>query len=406
MKKTVVLGVTSGIAAYKSLDLVKELRKEDIDIFVVMTRSAVKMVNPGEFERASGNKVYTDLFEENFDYKNILKAKKVDHIDLADRADVICISPATANTIAKIANGIADDFLTTMLLAANSPVILAPSMNVHMWNNPNTQENIRKLKSLGFIIIPPERGMLACGYEGPGRLPHVLTIKNEILRQVSYSSSLAGKKIIVTAGGTIEPIDAARVIANNSSGKMGIALADECSLRGAEVILLRSLTSVEPRYVMKQEVFKTTDDLEMLLRKYISSADIIFHAAAVSDFKPVAVSDKIKSDSDQVLKLIPQKKLINEIKKQNPKIQLIGFKAISATDEKELIKKGKEKLQEANADAIIVNDISRQDRGFQADDNEVFIVTKQQVKKIHIKSKRQVAQEILDYLFIPLPQKP
>src|SRR3989344_2894925 len=203
-QKTVVLCITSGIAAYKMLDFIKLLKKEGVDVEVVMTSSATKMLNPKEVEKASGNKVYSELFEKGFDYKNILKIRKVDHIDLADRADVIVIAPATANVIAKIAHGIADDFLTTMVLAANSPIVISPSMNVHMWNNPVTQENVAKLKKRGFIIIPPEKGLLACGYEGSGRLPHIKKIKDEVLRQISYSKSLFGKKIIVTAGGTIE----------------------------------------------------------------------------------------------------------------------------------------------------------------------------------------------------------
>jgi phosphopantothenoylcysteine decarboxylase / phosphopantothenate---cysteine ligase len=404
MKKTIVLGVTSGIAAYKTLDLIKELKKENIDILVVMTESASKMLDPKEFEIASGNKVYAELFEKDFEYKNILKERKVDHIDVADRADVICIAPATANSIAKIAHGIADDFLTTMLLASNSPVILAPSMNVHMWSNPVTKENITKLKKLGFIILEPERGMLACGYVGPGRLPHILIIKDEVLRQISYSKSLAGKKIIVTAGGTIEPIDAARFLTNKSSGKMGIAIAEECYLRGADITLLRAKNSIEPRYLMRQQEFETADELLRLLEKFVKDSDVLFHAAAVSDFKPTIRKEKLSSKESVTLHLAPQKKIITQIKKLNPKIKLIGFKAVASSSEEVLIAKGREMLKEGSADAIIVNDISKKDRGFQADTNEVFVVTPKNLNKISLRSKKEVARELLNYLSVSLKQ--
>ncbi len=403
MKKTVVLGVTSGIAAYKSIDLVRLLKKEGAEVFVVMTESATKMVPASEFVKASGNKINENLFEENFNYKDILKLRKVEHIDLADKADVIVIAPATANVIAKLAAGIADDFLTTMVLASNSPIVLSPSMNVHMWNNPITQENLTRLKKRGFIIIPPEKGPLACGYEGPGRLPHVAAIKQEVMRQVAYSKSLIGKHILVTTGGTMEKIDDVRSITNRSSGKMGIAIAEECFLRGASVTLLRSVSSVTPRYLMKEEVFESTEDLAALVKRFASSADIIFHVAAVADFKLAEpLQGKTTSAESLALHLKPQIKISNEIKKLNPSVKLILFKAEWGLSDDALIKRAKEKLAESNADAIIANDVSKADRGFSVDTNEVLLVTKSgRLVHLPLASKQEIAHQVLEKL-IPI----
>ena len=399
-KETIIVGVASGIAAYKTLDLIKLLKKDGASVFVVMTKNAMAMVPVLEFEKVSGNKVYSDLFEKEFDYQKILKLRKVDHIDLADKADVIVIAPATANIIAKIAHGIADDFLTTMILATTAPVIICPSMNVHMWQNPLVQENITKLKNLGYHIIEPEEGELACGYEGKGRLAHIQTIRNEVIRHLKYRNSLVGKKIIVTAGGTFEKIDDVRYITNRSSGKMGIAIAESCFLRAAEVLLVRSKTSVATCYNMKQMVFETADELENILKREIKKYDILFQTAAVSDFM-VDNQTKGKLDGKKRISLIlsPRKKIIAQIKKWHPKIKLIVFKAVFNNSEKLLTKEGKEKLRESNADAVVVNDVSRSDRGFQADTNEVFIVTKNgSRKKIPLAKKQDVAASIIDFL--------
>lgn len=393
----VVVGITSGIAAYKMPGLVEMLTAAGSVVEVVMTASARKMVDPKEFEAITGRKVHHALFEEGFEYKDILSSRRVDHIALADAADVILIAPATANVIAKLAHGIADDFLTTMVLAGNSPIILSPSMNVHMWNNPVTQQNISILKQRGYSIIPPERGMLACGYEGPGRLPHLRKLREEVLKQIGFSHSLSGKKIIVTAGGTSERIDDARVISNRSSGKMGIALAEACHLRGAEVILLRATSSVAPRYVMREELFETSAELRTLLKKMVKVGDVVFHCAAVSDFKPAAVSGKISSKKKIAVEFIPEKKIITEIKKWNPDIVLIGFKATSGDVFEHMYEKGLGKIREATADAIVVNDISRSDRGFEAEKNEVLLVYRDGSReKIPLQLKRDVAEKIVE----------
>ena len=400
MKRTVLLGVTSGIAAYKTLDLIKKLREENIDVFVIMTDHAAKMVDSKEFEKASGNEVSIDLFKKDFDYKNILKERKVDHIDLADKADVMIIAPATANIIAKLAHGIAEDFLTTTTLAVTAPIIICPSMNVNMWNNPVVRENVNKLKAFGYHTINPTSGMLACGYEGEGRLADIEDIKSEILTHLTYAKSLSGKKIIVTAGGTIERIDDVRVITNRSSGKMGVALAEECYLRGADVLLLRTKNSVKPRYLIKEETFSTTDDLFDLTKKHVPEYDILYHNAAVSDFiVENKFSGKISSEDNINLILKPQIKILHQIKSLNPNIKLIGFKAVHDSEEKEMIKIAQQKLEESGSDVIIVNDIGKKDRGFEVDTNEVYIVLKNgKTKHLPLASKKQIAKQIVDYL--------
>lgn len=375
MKKTVVLGVSSGIAAFKTLELIKQLRKDSVDVYVVMTESATKMILPSEFENASGNKILSHLFEKDFDYKKILEAREVEHIELADKADVFVIAPATANIIAKLAYGIADDYLTTVALAVTAPIIICPSMNVNMWHNPLVQKNIAKLKQLGYIIIHPEKGMLACGYEGVGRLAKIAAIKSIIDEQLAKTFSLKGKKLIVTAGGTLEKIDDVRFIANRSSGKMGISLAEALYERGAEVLLLRAKNSVTPRYHLKEELFETTQDLFYLIKKYSNDYAYLYHNAAVSDFtvKNKTVG-KLSSKYAKTLILSPQIKILEEVKKINPSIKLIAFKAEAESDLDKLKYTAEKKLKESHADVVIANDISKKDRGFEADDNEVVIV--------------------------------
>lgn len=399
MKKTIVLGITSGIAAYKSLELVKLLREATINVQVIMTQHATQMIPPAEFEKVSGNTVHRDLFDNTFDYKNILKQRTVDHISLADQADVLVIAPATANTLAKLAHGLADDFLTTMTLATTAPIILCPSMNVHMWNNPVVQDNITKLKRLGYIIIPPTSGMLACGYEGMGKLVDVTVIKDEIITQLSITQSLKGKTVIVTAGGTIEPIDAVRAITNRSSGKMGIAIAEELFLRGANVILLRAERAVKSRYLIQEKTFITALELEKLMGNYIKHADMIIHAAAVSDFSVDQTNGKISSDKTKIIQLHPRKKILDAIKKLYPKTLLVACKAEHGLSEKKLIEKTQKRLKESNADVIIANDISKKTQGFESDYNEVIIVAKNgDIQKVSLAEKSVVAKQIIDYL--------
>jgi phosphopantothenoylcysteine decarboxylase/phosphopantothenate--cysteine ligase len=400
MRETIVIGITSSIAAYKSLELIKLLREEDLAIFVIMTKSAAKMVSPEEFQQASGHEVFIELFEKDFDYKKILDVRKVDHIQLADKAAVFVIVPATANVIGKLAYGIADDFLTTTTLAVEKPIIICPAMNIHMWENPVVQENITKLKTRGYQIIQPTEGMLACGYEGKGKLEDIQLIKQEILQQLAKNESMKSKKILVTAGGTREKIDDVRYITNRSSGKMGAAIAEACFMRGAEVLLLRAEHAEKPRYNIKQETFTSAKDLFTLIKKHSKDYDYIYHAAAVSDFQVKQfVTGKISSKENHMLELQPTEKIVNQIKKFNQKIKVIAFKAVYGLDETKVFDNAWEKLQESNADAIIVNDVSKPDRGFESDQNEVYVITKdKQIKKIPHAKKREVAEKIVDLI--------
>ncbi|HSW88467.1 MAG TPA: bifunctional phosphopantothenoylcysteine decarboxylase/phosphopantothenate--cysteine ligase CoaBC [Candidatus Saccharimonadales bacterium] len=400
MKKTIILGITSGIAAYKALELIRLLKQEDIYVYVIMTSNATHIISPEEVEKISRNKVFVELFEKDFNYKDILEKRIVDHIALADKADLMLIAPATANIITKLAHGFADDFLTTTALAMTKPMLIAPAMNIHMWHNPIVQENISKLQTLGFQIIEPAEGMLACGYEGVGRLEDVAIIKDTILTELTNSQVLKGKKIIVTAGGTTEKIDSVRSITNRSSGKMGIAIAEACYRRGAEVLLLRAKNAVKPRYHIAEKTFDTTADLLKLVQEHTKDYDYFYHTAAVSDFTVIEqIEGKISSDKAITVSLKPQIKIVDQIKKLNKNIKLIAFKAEYDLSKRELIQKAKEKLIKTNADAIIANDISKPDQGFESDMNEVTIVLiNGKSKEISYAPKREIANEIVDYV--------
>lgn len=399
MNKTVLLGVSGGIAAYKALEIVKLLKKKSVDVFIIPTKSALQMVSIEEFKRVSDNPVFYNLFEKNFDYKDVLKNRTVDHIQLAHKANLFVIAPATANIIGKIAHGIADDYLTTTLLASTCEVLVCPSMNVHMWQNPAVSENIRLLEQRGYHIIGPDPGPLACGYEGEGRLREAKKIVEEILIHLSKTDVLKGQKVIITAGGTVEKIDEVRIITNRSSGKMGAALAEACYLYGADVLLLRAKNAVKPRFLIKEKVFVTAANLSELIEKYVKDATLLFHAAAVSDFKVATYKGKISSDKSVLLELKPQEKIVNKIKKINPKISLIAFKAEYKLSEKSLIQKSMKKLKESHADCVVANDIGQKDGGFESDSNEVHVIMQNgKTYKIPHNSKSVVAKRILDIL--------
>lgn len=400
-KKIVVIGISSGIAAYKIVDLIKILKTKNIAVEIIMTKTAAAMFGRQMFEDAAGKKVYTDLITKDFDYREVLKNREVEHIKLADSASLFVIAPATANIIGKLAYGFADDFLTTTLLATTAPVLVCPSMNVHMWGNPIFQENLAKLKTSGYLIMQPDSGQLACGYEGVGRLAEPEKIAGEIFQLLDKREKLKGKKIIVTAGGTSEPIDAVRMITNRASGKMGAAIADACFLQSADVLLLRAKSSVVPRFNIKSEIFETAKDLEELIKKHAKNYDALFHTAAVSDFVPEKKADtKLDSGKSFTLKLNPSPKILHQIKFWNPEIKLVGFKAVYKLPEKELIKIGIDKLKESNSDYIIVNDVGREGVGFAVDTNEVYIISpKGLLAKIPKAPKKEIAGKILDYVF-------
>lgn len=400
MKPTIVIGITGSIAAYKIVDLIRLLQRKGAEVHVVMTKSAERMIAPKNFKKVTKKKVYTELFPESFDYKAVIKKKKVEHIELAKKTDLVVIAPATANIIGKIASGIADCFLTTFILATEAPVVICPSMNTNMWKNPIVIKNVEKLKKLSYLFIEPSSGQLACGVEGVGKLADPAFIAKEIFHLLSQKNKLKGKKIMVTAGGTVELIDEVRTITNRSSGKMGVALAQACYQQGADVLLLRAGSSVASKTQLKEKTFNTGEQLSNLIKRYVKDYDVIFHVAAVSDF---VLEDnyqgKIDSRREITLRLKPAPKICDNIKLWHLSIKLICFKAVYKKNRRQIISEGLNKLKQTKADYIVINDVGKKGIGFEVDDNEVYIVDKKGlVKKIDKAPKREVARQILSLI--------
>ncbi|MBI2208581.1 bifunctional phosphopantothenoylcysteine decarboxylase/phosphopantothenate--cysteine ligase CoaBC [Candidatus Woesearchaeota archaeon] len=399
--KNIVMGVTGGIACYKVLNLIKKLRDLEANVQVIMTYSAEKLADKKDFEKASGNEVKDNLFEPNIDYKDYIKKNKpIKHISLADIADLFLICPATANIIGKIAGGIADDLLTTSVMATNATVLICPAMNVKMWKNPITQDNINKLKKLRYEFVEPEYGDLACGYKGVGRLANPDKIVDRIKAIVERRNNLAGKKILVTAGATSEEIDPVRVITNKSSGKMGVYIAEEAFLRGAGVTLIRGANAVEPQYHFKDIKINNIKELLNAVKNNIKNNDIMIHAAAVSDFMANnRAKRKLKSFETLNLELSPTTKIFEKIKKIKKNIFLIGFKAEYKVSQKSLIDRAYALLKDADADFIVANDVGRRGRGFDTETNEVFVVDKnKKVAHLQLADKRVIANKLLDII--------
>lgn len=367
---TIVLGISGGIAAVKAPQLVRLLRQKGFQVECVLTRGARNFVKI---------KGYSDLFRRGFEAKKVIIQRKVEHIALADKADLVLIAPATANLLAKLAHGIADDFLTTLVLATKAPVVICPAMNVNMWHHPAVKENLDKLRHFGYEIIPPVAGRLACGYEGLGRLEELEKIVVQVAERLKQANILKGKKILITAGPTRESIDNVRFITNSASGKMGLALAAAAEGRGATIKLL-----------LGQRDFVTGQDLLQLVKKYVPDFDIIFHTAAVGDFTVAKHPGKISSRNPVNLHLETQIKILDKIKNFYPKIIVIGFKAEYKLPRRLTIQPG--------ADVTVYNDISRSDIGFASDDNEVVLVMPGKQHLIRKAPKLIVAGEILDYL--------
>ena len=398
--KNIVLGIASSVSAYKDLELIKILREKGANVFVVMSKNATKLVDPKEFEEASGNEVAFEQFAPGADFRSYLK-KDVDmnHISLADKADLFLLCPCTANTIGKIANGIADTLLCSSVMATNAPVIICPAMNVKMWYNPVMQENVKKLKKLGYDFVDPEKGILACGYEGMGRLANFNRVIEKTELALSRSIDFKGKNILVTAGATVEEIDPVRVITNKSSGKMGVYLAEEAAKRGAAVTLIRGHNSVEPMYFGIEDIkINSVEDLSNKIKEKINDNDIIVHTAAVSDFTLNNNHErKIKSGQELHLELTPTTKILENIKSIKKDIFLVGFKAEYDVDEKVLVERAFGLLQSADADLIVANDVGKEKRGFDVETNEVFIVDKEKnTEQVGLSDKKTVSNKILD----------
>lgn len=386
--KTVLLGVTGGIAAYKIANLASALVKLHADVNVIMTQNATNFINPITFESLTGNKCIVDTFDRNFKFK-------VEHIALAELADVFMVAPASANVIGKIANGIADDMLTTTFMACKKKKILAPAMNTNMYENPIVQDNIKKLKDYGMEIIEPATGYLACGATGSGKLPDEKILLEYILREVAYEKDLSGKTVLVTAGPTREAVDPVRFISNHSTGKMGYAIARCASLRGARVILVSGPVSIEPPLFAELVPVVSAEDMYNAVMKYKDDADIIIKSAAVADYTPVTISsEKIKKqDGDMRIELRRTKDILKELGQSRRENQFIcGF----AMETENLIENAVKKLESKNVDMIVANSLKTEGAGFGTDTNVVTLITKDGKTELPLMSKDEVAMKILD----------
>ncbi len=386
--KKIVLGITGSIAAFKVAGWVSTLAKEGADVSVVMTEAACRFVSPLTFAALSGNPVHIDMFQAE-------EAHAISHIQLGQEANLVLIAPTTANTIAKLAHGMADDLLSTTVLAAGCPVLIAPAMNSRMLENPATQRNIALLQELGHAIIEPEFGKMACKTEGPGRLPEWEDVQEQLLAVLS-DQDLAGEKILITAGPTREALDPARFLSNRSSGKMGYALARIAKRRGAEVLLVSGPTALPTPYGVKRISIQTAQEMHDVVMEGCRDASVIIKAAAVSDFRPeTTATDKVKKDDAEfILKLAQTNDILKQLGKDKEKggYLLVGFAAESSN----LHAAGEKKLKEKNLDLIAINDISGCNTGFEVDTNQVTLLDKSGFTELPLVSKEQTANLILD----------
>ncbi len=390
--KNILLGVTGGIAAYKMADVASMLVKQHADVHVVMTENATKFITAETFSVLTKNKVYVDVFDENpDDYVN------VPHISLGTNADCILIAPATADIIGKIANGIADDMVSTVVLPARCPILVAPSMNVYMLENPIVQDNLAKLKRFGYTIVEPAEGHLACGYDGKGKLPTPETLVEQVVLAAAKEKDYEGKKVLVDAGPTEEAIDPVRFITNHSSGKMGYAVARIAAMRGADVTLVSGPTNLDTPAGVKRVDVTSAEDMYNAMVSEAESSDVIIMSAAVADFTPETVADnKIKKQSDyegMSLSLKRTKdilKSLGENKKSGQKI--IGF----SMETENLIENSRKKLDSKNADMICANSLKTEGAGYKVDTNIVTMITKEDMVELPLMSKLEVADKILD----------
>jgi phosphopantothenoylcysteine decarboxylase/phosphopantothenate--cysteine ligase len=388
--KTVVIGVCGGIAIYKILDVISALRKQNVNVHVIMTENAAKFVAPLTFQSISQNPVIVDMFEEP-------KAWEIQHISLAKKADLLVVAPATANIIGKVANGISDDMLSTTIMATKAPVIFTPAMNTNMYENPIVADNIEKLRRFGYKFIDPQSGRLACGDTGSGKLADTGVITDVILSQLYPIKDMKGLKVLVTAGPTVAPIDPVRYITNRSSGKMGYAIAEEARDRGAEVTLVSGPTSLKQPVNMRFIGVNTNEEMLNSIEKVYDDCDIVIKCAAAVDFKPKEYSDnKIKKKTDNLtMELVKDIDILKSLGERKSKQILVGF----AAESNDLIRNAEEKLSKKNLDYIVANDITSQDTGFGVDDNKVTILCRDGENiTLHKMPKRQVAKELFDLI--------
>jgi len=385
--KNIVVGVTGSIAAYKACDIVRMLKKEGCDVKVVMTNNARKFVSPLTFETLSGNEVVKELFPKH----RVIKTR---HISTAEWADAVLIAPATANIIGKIASGIADDFLTTLVMASRAPVIFAPAMDYEMVQNPVYLDNCRRLEKFGYRFIPTEEGPLASGAVGPGRLANFERILEEVVNALLGKNTLKGKRVLVSAGPTVEPIDPVRFISNYSTGKMGYAVAEAAFLRGADVTLVSGPVNLRHNFGLKRINITTAEDMNREIMKRMPQTDILIMAAAVADFRPKTESkQKIKKEEEFTLNLTRNSDiLLNVVKNNRPDI-VVGFAMETENGEEYALGK----LKEKDLDLICLNNLFDEGAGFSKDTNKVTIFGKDGKKeKLPVLKKWQVAEKILD----------
>ena len=387
--KTVVIGVSGGIAVYKTLDVISRLRKLGINVNVIMTKSATEFVTPLSFQSLSQNYVVCDMFEDP-------KTWDVEHISLAKRADVFLIAPATANVIGKMANGIADDMLTTTVMATKAKVLIAPAMNTNMFENPIVQKNITTLKELGYNFVEPESGRLACGDTGKGKLASPETIVEEVVKLLSKEQDLKGKSIVVTAGPTVESIDPMRYITNRSTGKMGYSIAKEAIERGADVTLITGPTNLTPPQNLKKLIkIESANEMYEAVLESLSENDVVIKSAAVADYKPKHYSNKKikKSEDDLFIELDRNRDIAQDIGKIKEDKILVGF----AAETNNLIENASVKIKKKNLDFIVANDLTKEGAGFGVDTNIVKIIDKEgNITEYPKMKKEEVANVILD----------
>lgn len=386
--KTVVLGVTGSIAAYKMANVASMLVKLHADVHVIMTENACQFITPVTFETLTGNKCMVDTFDRNFQFH-------VAHISIAKKADVLLVAPASANVIGKLANGIADDMLTTTAMACTCQKIVAPAMNTNMYHNPILQDNLKKLGGYGFTVIAPEKGLLACRDIGDGKMPSEDVLVGHILREIAHEKDLAGMKVIVTAGPTQESVDPVRYITNHSTGKMGYELAKAAMLRGAEVTLVSGVTNLEPPMFVDYVQVKSAGDMFEAMKSRFLDNDIIIKAAAVADYKPKSYSDEKtkKKDGEMSIELDRTQDILKYLGEHRREGQFYcGF----SMETQNMLENSRVKLDKKNIDMVVANNLKIAGSGFGTDTNVVTMISKEEEIQLELLSKAEVAHKILD----------
>src|SRR5437868_12162292 len=387
----IALGVSGGIAAYKSAEILRLLQDRGVRVQVVMTRAAQEFVRPLTFAALSGEKVITDLFGSEDQQANVDAA--IEHIAVAQAIDALLVVPATADVVARFAQGIANDFLSTLYLATTAPVVIAPAMNVNMWNHPATQANLDILRKRGVRIVEPGEGYLACGMTGPGRLAENEAIVAAVLETLGISQELAGETVLITAGPTREKIDPVRYLTNRSSGRMGYALAEAALRRGARVLLVSGPVAIDPPAGAELTRAETSEQMRDAVLQLLPQATIVIKTAAVADFRPKSVADqKLKRKGPLTLDLEPTPDILAKLSRRKTAQLIIGF----AAETENVLENARKKLSTKALDAIVVNDVSRQGIGFDSERNAVTIITHDEVIEVPETTKLEAAQRVLD----------